>query len=111
VFSHAKPSYGRFTRKPRKYRSGWLPPALLFITTRYRYPSAFPTLPAKTAAIPAYPHRNPIDRPASTPPAAHFKRLYRNFPQKGIPPETSSRGSHDRVLTLLTQVEWIHSHA
>ena len=77
-----------------------LPPAPLFITPRYRYPSVFPNLPAKTPAIPAHPHPNPIDRPASTPPAAHFKRLYRNCPKKGTSTDTSSRGSHDRVLTF-----------
>ena len=57
--------------------------------------------PAKTATIQAHPHRNPIDRPASTAPAAHFKRLYRNCPkQQPHPTDTSSRGSHDRVLTF-----------
>ena len=63
-------------------------------------PLSSPTLPAKTAAVPAHPHLNPIDRPASTAPAAHFKRLYRNCPKKAHPTHTSSRGSHDRVLTF-----------
>jgi hypothetical protein len=55
----------------------------------------------KTATIPPHPHRNPIDMPASTAPAAHFKRLYRNCPTTATPNHTSSRGSHDRVLTFI----------
>src|ERR1700735_4918319 len=50
----------------------------------HRHPAVFHTLPEKTATTPAIPHRNPIDTPASTAPAAHFKPLYRHCPT--IPP-------------------------
>jgi hypothetical protein len=100
VFSHTTPPHARFTSELRKYRSGYPPPALLFITHLNRHPSGLPALASKTATIQAYPHRNPIDSPASTASAAHFKRLYRNCPATATLTETSSRGSHDRVLTF-----------
>jgi hypothetical protein len=59
----------------------------------YRCLSASPSLPTKTATIPPHPHRNPIDTPASTAPAAHFKRLYRNCPPKSHTLPTARLGA------------------
>jgi hypothetical protein len=72
-----------------------------YSTLSIAVPLSPPTIPTKTATIPPHPHRNPIDMPASTAPAAHFKRLYRNCPTTATPNHTSSRGSHDRVLTFI----------
>ena len=68
--------YGRL-HKPCKYRPGGLPPAPIFITTQYHYPSVFPTLPAKTAPIPAHPDRmsHRQTRPPAAAGAAPCKRL------------------------------------
>ena len=63
-------------------------------------PAALCTIHRKTSTSMPNRNSNPIDPPASTPPAAHFKRLYRNCPTLPATPLTPARGSHDRVLTF-----------
>jgi hypothetical protein len=95
VFSHATPSCARSTPVPSKYGSRWLLPALHFITPLCRHPFRLLFFPARAAPISAHPHPhpNPIDSTASTIPAAHFKRLYRNCPTTShAATATSSRG-------------------
>jgi hypothetical protein len=100
VFSHATPPHAHFAPPHSKQRPRCPCSIRRFIPSLGRRPSLFSTPTAKTDMARKAIDPNPIDSPASTAPAAHFKRLYRNCPQKGHPTDTWSRGSHDRVLTL-----------
>jgi hypothetical protein len=94
------PLYARLALAPRQTGPPWLPPAPRFTAIPGCYPAALCPIHRKTSNNMANRNSNPIDPPASTAPAAHFKRLYRNCPAVPATPLTPARGSHDRVLTF-----------
>src|ERR1700722_20217695 len=104
VFPHATPLYALFSLPPRQTSPPCLQPVPRFTAIPAHYPVVLCNPPRKTSTHPASRNSNPIDPPASAPPAAHFKRLYRNCPAVTATPLTPAWGSHDRVLTFLMRL-------